>query len=54
MPELIELTWTDSGHHQVVSSRDRGPFRYQAYVPDPIAATDPSIHGAAMARPWRR
>jgi len=50
MPELIELTWTDSGHHQMVSSRDRGPFRYQAYVPDPIAATDPSIHGAAMAQ----
>jgi len=41
MPELIEKTWKDPGHHQMVSSRDRGPFRYQAYLPDPIAMLDP-------------
>ena len=41
MPEFIEKTWKASGHHQMVSSRDRGPFRYHAYVPDPIAVLDP-------------
>jgi Fic family protein len=43
VPRLIEKTWNDSGHHRLVSSRDRGPFRYQAFIPDAIAELDPSL-----------
>ncbi len=43
MPELVELVWSASGHHEMVSSRDRGPFRYTAFVPDPLATIEPSL-----------
>jgi Fic family protein len=37
LPKEVELLWKDDGHHALVASRDRGPFRYRAFVPDPIA-----------------
>ena len=49
MPEFLELTWSSSDHHQMVSGRDRGPFRYRAYVPDAMEMVDPVIPGAVMA-----
>jgi Fic family protein len=49
LPELIELTWEASGHHKMVSSRDRGPFRYAAFVPDPISDLDPSLSAGVAA-----
>lgn len=49
MAELVELVWSASGHHEMVSSRDRGPLRYTAYVPDPIAALKPSLSAEVAA-----
>lgn len=46
MAELVEVTWPSTGHHEMVSSRDRGPVRYHAYVPDPIAGSDPVVPSA--------
>lgn len=49
LPRYEELTWRSSGHHQMVSSRDRGPFRYRAFVPDPIAELQPHVSAAVGA-----
>lgn len=46
MPELVDLIWEESGHHALVASRDRGPFRYTAFVPDPIAKLEPMLAAA--------
>ncbi len=34
MPELVECLWEGSGYG---ARKDRRPFRFKAYVPDPIA-----------------
>jgi Fic family protein len=55
--QLIEQIWKASGHHAMVSSRDRGPFRYTAFVPDLIAesrldlspSTSAAVEAAAAA-----
>jgi len=49
LPELVELVWEDTGHHELVSSRDRGPFRYSAFVPDPISGLEPPVGGGVAA-----
>ncbi len=49
MPELVELAWKDRGHHELVSSRDRGPFRYSAFVPDPISGVEPPLTAGVAA-----
>ncbi len=49
MPELVELVWEASGHHEMVSSRDRGPFRYTAFVPDPVSVVEPSLSAGVAA-----
>jgi len=43
VPELVERVWEPSGPSYLHSSRDAKPFRYEAYVPDPIADFDPAL-----------
>ena len=43
-PEFIERVWEGSGYG---ARRDRRPFRYQAFVPDPIGDWDEPITGRA-------
>ena len=43
MPELVERVWEPSGPSYLRSRRDAKPFRYEAYVPDPIADLDPAL-----------
>lgn len=43
MPTLVERLWEGGGYGP---RRDRTPFRYNAYVPDPIAELDPELPGA--------
>ena len=49
MPRLVERLWADDGHHQMVSSRDRGPFRYKAFVPDPVKDLRPDLTSSASS-----
>jgi Fic family protein len=49
VPELVELVWEDRGHHALVSSRDRGPFRYSAFVPDPISVLELQLTAGVAA-----
>lgn len=44
MPELVDCLWEGGGYG---SRRDRRPFRFQAYVPDPIAEWDDPLAGRA-------
>lgn len=44
MPDLIDCHWEGGGYG---SRRDRRPFRFQAYVPDPIAEWDEPLAGRA-------
>ena len=44
MPELVDCFWEGGGYG---SRRDRRPFRFQAYVPDPIAEWDEPLAGRA-------
>ena len=64
MAELVNRLWKGSGYG---ARRDRRPFRYQAFVPDPIGAwVALDVHGSELApfypgagapawypRPWR-
>lgn len=43
VPELVERVWEPSGPSYLRSRRDAKPFRYEAYVPDPIAGLDPAL-----------
>lgn len=43
MPRRVKLTWKTTGYGQMVASRDRGPFEYEAYVPDPVAPSQPQL-----------
>ena len=44
MPELVECLWEGGGYG---ARRDRRPFRFVAFVPDPIAEWDRPIAGRA-------
>ena len=44
MPELVDRLWEGSGYG---SRRDRKPFRYQAFVPDPVGEWDHPLAGRA-------
>lgn len=44
MPELVDCLWESGGYG---ARRDRRPFRFQAYVPDPIAEWDEPLAGRA-------
>lgn len=44
MPELIDCVWEGSGYG---ARRDRKPFRFQAFVPDPVADWDEPLAGRA-------
>ena len=44
MAELVNRLWKGSGYG---ARRDRRPFRYQAFVPDPIGAWDRPLAGRA-------
>jgi Fic family protein len=44
MPELVDCLWEGSGYG---ARRDRRPFRFQAFVPDPIAEWDEPLAGRA-------
>jgi Fic family protein len=46
MPHHVERRWEGGGYG---ARRDRKPFRYRAFVPDPIADFDPELPGAATA-----
>ncbi len=50
MPKRVKLTWTATGHGEMVASRDRGPFQYEAYVPDLVALSQPQLPPDAGAR----
>ncbi len=43
MPELVDVLWEGSGY----GPRDRQPFWFQAFVPDPIAEWDRPLSGSA-------
>lgn len=44
LPELVDSRWEGSGYG---AARDRRPFRFQAFVPDPIAEWDEPLAGRA-------
>jgi Fic/DOC family protein len=44
MPELVDCLWEGGGYG---ARRDRRPFRFQAYVPDPIGEWDEPLAGRA-------
>jgi Fic family protein len=44
MPELVDCLWEGSGYG---ARRDRSPFRFQAFEPDPIAEWDEPLAGRA-------
>lgn len=44
MPELVERIWEGGGYG---ARRDRIPFRYQAFVPDPVGDADHALTGRA-------
>jgi len=44
LPELVDCLWEGSGYG---ARRDRQPFRFQAFVPDPIAEWDRPLAGRA-------
>jgi Fic family protein len=44
MPELVDALWEGGGYG---GRRDRQPFRYQAFVPDPISGWDVPLAGPA-------
>jgi hypothetical protein len=44
MPELVECLWEGSGYG---ARKDRRPFRFEAYVPDPIADWDKPLAARA-------
>ena len=44
MPELVECIWEGTGYG---ARRDRRPFRFEAFVPDPIAEWDRPLAGRA-------
>jgi len=51
MPERVKLAWTDrESHYGLVPRRDRGPFEYLAFIPDPVKDFDQAIDGATAAR----
>jgi Fic family protein len=48
MPQLAERIWeSDAGYGY--SRRDSKPFRYHAFIPDPIASLDPALPSSAAA-----
>lgn len=49
LPELIDRVWEPSGSSYLRSRRDSKPFRYEAYVPDPIANLDPALRASTAA-----
>lgn len=44
MPKVVERIWHGGGYG---TRKDRRPFRYEAFIPDPIAELDPELPGAA-------
>lgn len=44
MPELVDCVWEGGGYG---SRRDRRPFRFSAFVPDPVAEWDRPLAGRA-------
>lgn len=44
MPELVERIWEGGGYG---ARRDRVPFRYRAFVPDPVGDADHALTGRA-------
>lgn len=44
MPQLVDVLWEGGGYG---ARRDRRPFRFQAFVPDPIAESDTPLAGRA-------
>lgn len=44
LPELVECVWEGGGYG---SRRDRRPFRFEAFVPDPVADWDRPLPGRA-------
>jgi len=49
MPELVERIWEPSRPSYLRSRGDAKPFRYEAYVPDPIADLDPGLSASSAA-----
>lgn len=49
MSELIERVWEPLGPSYLRSRRDAKPFRYKAYVPDPIADLHPALPASTAA-----
>jgi Fic family protein len=48
MPELIKLTWTPTAVERL-PRKDRQGCQYDAYVPDPLAGREITLHGATAA-----
>lgn len=44
LPELVECVWEGSGYG---ARRDRRPFRFQAFLPDPVGEWDEPLPGRA-------
>lgn len=49
MPELVERIWEPTGPAYLRSRREARPFRYKAYVPDPISDLDPPLSASTAA-----
>jgi Fic family protein len=48
MPKLIKLTWTPTAA-EGLPRKDRQGCQYEAYVPDPLAGREITLHGATAA-----
>ena len=48
MPHLTEMIWEPDATYGY-SRRDSKPFRYHAFIPDPIAGLDPALLASVTA-----